>query len=307
MYGETIGGTMTNVQERVPTAAIAMPAGAPQPQVSQTGIGAANTAMVRSNDVIRRMQPQYAGVPVDLPPGRGSGIIQQLLNIIQQLLGALGFGGFFGGGFSGYPAGYGYGSEGPETYFQNADGASVGDPHLSFNGTTGFGTNDQSHFDSMAGHNDLLDSASFSGGYQISTSVTQPGANGVTYNQQATIGTNFGSTQVSLDNSGNAVVQENGQTFALANGQSYNLGNGETVTRNADGSVVVSDSNGMGGNITTTLRDNGKGVDVTAQASNVDLGGDLVNQAVPPPSPAPSPAPPQSPIIRPIVEPVLQY
>jgi hypothetical protein len=34
----------------------------------------------------------------------------------------------------------------------------------------------------------------------------------------------------------------------------------------------------MGGSITTTLSQNGHGVDVTAQANNVDLGGDLVNQ-----------------------------
>ena len=66
--------------------------------------------------------------------------------------------------------------------------------------------------------------------------------------------------------------------ISLANGQSYDLGNGETVTRNANGSLAVTDNNGMGGTITTTLSENGQGVDVTAQANNVDLGGDLLNQ-----------------------------
>jgi hypothetical protein len=130
----------------------------------------------------------------------------------------------------------------------------------------------------MNSHADLLDSDSFAGGYQISTNVTQPGANGVTFNQSATITTGFGSTQVSLDKNGTATIQENGQSIALANGQSYDLGNGETVSRNGDGSVVVTDNNGIGGTITTTLSENGQGVNVNAQAGNVDLGGDLLHQ-----------------------------
>jgi hypothetical protein len=267
---------MTNVQERVPTAAIAVPAGMPQNTLNQPAIGAPHAAMLRSSDTIRRIPPRFIGMPIDSPPvggiGYGNGIVAQLLNIIQQLLSALGFGGIFGGS-----GGYGFGQQGLQTYFQNANGASAGDPHLSFNGTTAAGASSQSHFDSMTGHSDLLDSDSFAGGHQIATSVTQPNANGVTYNRQATISTGFGETQVSLDNSGNAFIEQNGQSFTLGNGQSYNLGNGETVTRGADGSVVVTDTNGMGGQITTRLRENGQGVDVNTQASNVDLGGDLVN------------------------------
>jgi hypothetical protein len=274
---------MTNVQERGPSGTIAITAATQQP-ATQAAIGTSTGAMLQPSDTIRRLfqQPQqqqsslYTTGP--LQPGGGNSIIQQLLNIIQQLLSALGLGGLGGGLGSIFGNGNSWNApQGNEQYFQSATGSSVGDPHLSFNGTTGAGGNDTTKFDSMSGHSDLLDSDSFAGGYQISTGVTQPGANGVTYNQQATIATNFGNTQVCLDKNGNATIVQNGQTITLANGQSYDLGNGETVKRNADGSVVVNDSNGMGGNITTTLSVNGQGVNVNTQASNVDLGGDLLN------------------------------
>lgn len=275
---------MTNVQERGVTGTIAPASPAPQQRIHQAAIGTSRAAMLRSPDSIRRLTPQSMlnGANYQFP-GAGGGIvsgggmntiIQQLLSIIQQLLSALGLGGLGGlGGGNSWS-----GPQGPQTYFQNANGASAGDPHLSFNGTSGTGSNQNTHFDSMTGHSDLLDSDSFAGGYQISTSVTQPGANGVTYNQQATITTNFGGAQVSLDKDGNAAIVQNGQSLSLADGQSYDLGNGETVTRNSNGSVVVTDNNGMNGSITTTLSSNGQGVDVNTQANNVDLGGDLLNQ-----------------------------
>lgn len=264
---------MTNVQERAVRGTALGTAASQQPR-SGTAAGTPGAAMLRSADGIRRLSPQSLNMAQDLltlPPsiiggGFGGGmtsIIQQLLNMIRQLLSALGMGGQ---------------PQSDEQYFQSADGSSVGDPHLSFNGTNGLGGNESTHFDSMSGHTDLLDSDSFAGGYQISTSVTQPGANGVTYNQQATISTDFGNTQVSLDKNGNATIAQNGHTISLANGRSYNLGNGELVTRNANGSVCVTDDNGMGGTITTTLSANGHGVNVNAQAQNVDLGGDLLGQ-----------------------------
>lgn len=280
---------MTNVQERGLSGTIAMTAGTPQPG-TQAAIGTSTGAMLQPSDTIRRLfaQPQQSSFYTTGPlqPGGingggtgGNSIIQQLLNIIQQLLSALGLGGL-GGGLGGlFGNGNSWsGPQGDEQYFQSATGSSVGDPHLSFNGTTDTGNNDTTKFDSMTGHSDLLDSDSFSGGYQISTGVTQPGANGVTYNQQATIATNFGNTQVSLDKNGNATILQNGQPINLADGQTFALGNGETVTRNTDGSVVVADNNGMGGSLTTTLSVNGQGVNVNAQASNVDLGGDLLSQ-----------------------------
>lgn len=271
---------MTNVQERGVTGTIALAAPAQQQRTNQAAFGTSRAAMLRSPDSIRRLSGQSMNYGTNyLPVGGGFGggmntIIQQLLGIIQQLLTALGLGGL--GGLGGGNAWNG--PQGPETYFQNASGASVGDPHLNFSGTNGTGSTQNAHFDSMIGHSDLLDSDSFAGGYQVSTSVTQPGPSGVTYNQQATIATNFGGTQVSLDKDGNASIVQNGQTLSLADGQSYDLGNGESVTRNSNGSVVVTDNNGMNGSITTTLSENGNGVDVNTQANNVDLGGDLLGQ-----------------------------
>lgn len=153
-----------------------------------------------------------------------------------------------------------------EQFFSSASGASVGDPHLSFNGRT---------WDNMGSQPDLLHSDSFDGGYQLSTQTTPPAANGVTYNQQATVTTGNGATHVSLDKDGNATIDQNGYQYSIAPGQTMDLGNGELVARNADGSLQVTCSNGNGGQITTTMRSNGTGVDVSTTANNVDLGGTL--------------------------------
>ena len=278
---------MNNVYERPPAASIALPATELQPRANQESTSPARTGIARRGDTVRRLMQQHitplpilphggaGGTSGSLPVAGGSGIVQQLLGIIEQLLSFLGLGNLGGGLFGGNP--YGSPATG-EQFFQSAAGTSAGDPHLGFNGTTANGANQHAAFDSMTGHDDLLDSDSFSGGYQIATSVTQPGANGVTYNRQATISTNFGDTQISLDDGGNATVVQNGQPIHLANGQRFDLGNGETVSRSANGSVVVTDNDGLGGSITTTLSENGNGVDVSARASNVDLGGDLLTQ-----------------------------
>jgi hypothetical protein len=192
--------------------------------------------------------------------GGMNGMLSQLMALLQQLLSALG----------------GQGN-GAQPFYNSAQASSTGDPHLAFNGTTAAGTQ-QASFDSMNDQPDLLDSNSFRGGYQIGTSVTPAGANGVTWNRQAAVTTNFGGTQVSLDNQGQALVQRNGQSTTLAAGQSMQLGRGESVTRNSDGSLVISDNNGSGGYITTTLRDSGPGVDVSVDANAVALGGDLVRR-----------------------------
>jgi hypothetical protein len=192
--------------------------------------------------------------------GTVNALLSQIMNVLQQLLSAIG-----GQGNTAQPL------------FSSAQASSTGDPHLAFNGTTVAGTQ-QSHYDSMDDHPDLLDSNSFRGGFQIGTSVTAPAANGVTWNRRAAVTTNFGGTQVSLDNQGNALVLRNGKSVNLAAGQSLQLGRGETVTRNGDGSLVISDDNGSGGYVTTTLRDSGPGVDVSVDARGVALGGDLVRR-----------------------------
>jgi hypothetical protein len=192
--------------------------------------------------------------------GTVNSMLSQIMNLLQQLLSALG-----GQGNTAQPL------------FSSAQASSTGDPHLAFDGTTGAGTQ-QSRFDSMNDQPDLLDSDSFQGGFQIGTSVTPPGANGVTWNRQAAVTTNFGRTQVSLDNQGQATVLRNGKSLSLAAGQSMQLGRSESVARNTDGSLVISDDNGSGGYVTTTLRGNGPGVDVSVDAHAVTLGGDLVRR-----------------------------
>lgn len=190
----------------------------------------------------------------DAMTGGAMGLLSQLMEIIQQLLSSFG-----------------------QTNFGNASASSTGDPHLAFVGTDCSGNAHDAHWDSMQSHKDLLDSSSFDGGYRISTQVTQPGANGVTYNREATVITNFGNSRVSLDNAGNATIASGGRSFSVANGQTIDLGDGETVSRNTDGSLAVTEQNGLGGTITTHLSENGPGVDVNVQAQDVDLGGDLVS------------------------------
>lgn len=249
---------MTTVQDRLP-GAIAPLANGPFSEGNTLAIGGLPVAA--GDDSIRRF-PR----PTLPHPGIGgpAGLIQQLLAIIQQLLSMLGL----GSGLS-FP-------NGAQTYFQNADASSTGDPHLAFNGTDLSGNAQHAHFDSMSGHADLLDSDSFAGGYGIATLTTQPGANGVTYNERATVSSDYGRTQVSLDKGGDAYVLQNGRRFSVDPGRSYDLGNGESVTRRADGSLEVRDRNAEGGSIVTLLTENGQGVDVHAHAYGVDLGGDLL-------------------------------
>ena len=219
-------------------------------------------------DAMSRLRRPENG-PADtgfLPFGAGSDLVSRLLNIIRQLVSMVGFGQQQGTA---------------QQHFANASASSTGDPHLSFDGADGAGNARHAKFDSMTSHADLLHSSSFSGGFGISTQVTQPGANGVTYNREATIGTNFGRTAIELDSAGNATIRENGRTQTIAAGQDYDLGDGERVSRLPDGSLTVVDENALGGNITTRLTENGAGVDVNVQAQNVDLGGDLLQAAAP--------------------------
>ena len=75
--------------------------------------------------------------------------------------------------------------------FQNVMLASVGDPHLGVTGTElnadGSTASVNSNFDSMTGHADLFSTRDFGDGFHVSTTVTQPGANGVTQNASATV------------------------------------------------------------------------------------------------------------------------
>jgi hypothetical protein len=178
-------------------------------------------------------------------PANALNMFGQLGSMFQQM---------FGGASPNY---------GSEQYYSSASGGSVGDPHLSFNGST---------WNDMNSEPDLLHSDSIRGGYQLSTQTTTPNASGVTYNQSATVTTHNGATQVTLNNNGNATITQNGVTSNLSPGQTVQMGN-ETVMQNQDGSLQVTCTNQNGGQITTTMRQNGNGVDVNVAASNVDLGG----------------------------------
>lgn len=248
---------MNNVQERLTAAAIGPLVSDAPGEASLTQRPADLPFRSMSGDAVNLLQRPMSGT---MNAGAMS-IFAQLVGFIQQLLSSFGGSG--------------------RSYFQNATAASTGDPHLAFDGTDAHGNAHHARFDSMQGHKDLLDSSSFSGGYRISTQVTQPAANGVTYNREASISTDFGNTRVSLDNSGNARIVSNDRTIALAQGQTVDLGDGESATHNNDGSLTVTDSNGFGGTIATRLSENGAGVDVNVQSQNVELGGDLVNAAPP--------------------------
>lgn len=219
------------------------------------------------NDTVSQWLPAPASGS-QAPPAGLWDALQQLFGMLSQMFGQ--------SGTSGSGA-YGTGESG-EQFFNNAQASSAGDPHLSFSGSTNGGS-EQSHFDSMTGHGDLLSSDSFNGGYQLSTQTTSPGANGVTYNQSATVTGNYGNTSVTLDKNGAATLTRDGQTTQIADGQRIALGNGEFVQRGQDGSLTISDRNRQGGSIETTMRLNGQGVDVSVQAHRVDLSGDLPQTA----------------------------
>lgn len=167
---------------------------------------------------------------------------------------------------------------GGEQRFGHATASSVGDPHQSFHGTTSGGNVIDGHWDSMTSHDNLLSSKSFDGGYRIATTVTQPGPRGVTTNDHVSVTTNCGNTNVTMNKDGSYEVSAFGHHIDLIVGKATHVNDGELVTKNADGSLTIDDSNGHGGTIATTLRSTGGGVDVNTMADNVDLGGYLVDK-----------------------------
>jgi hypothetical protein len=244
--------------------------------------------------------------------GSLTGVLQQLMQMLQSMMGygcssPYGSGSCspYGNGYPSYGNGYAsYGSGCPpngsgncvygnERYFQNATGASDGDPHLSFDGT---------RWNNMASQPDLLSSNSFAGGFRISTQVTPENAKGVSWNQSATISLNNGATTVSMNDNGEASITSYGQSIALAKGQTLQLGDGESVTYEQNGSLTVTAQNDNGGRIQTALTPQGNGVNVDVTAHDVNLGGALVNgyeQRQQGPSPIDWPNPISNPIIQP--------
>jgi hypothetical protein len=234
--------------------------------------------------------------------GYGQGVFGPLMGVLQQLMQTLQS--LMGYGCSPYGGGNGVNCPpyGNERYFQNAVGASDGDPHLSFNGD---------RWNNMASQPNLLNSDSFAGGYQISTQVTPPNAKGVTWNQCATISLNGGATTVSMNDQGQPAITNYGQSISIGRGQTLQLGNGESVTCEQNGSLRVCAQNGRGGRIDTTLTAQGKGVNVDVTAHDVDLGGALVNGYEREPrlgrEPLPQPFPVPPPIVSNPIEPPITH
>ncbi len=171
--------------------------------------------------------------------------------------------------------------------FEDVDVSSTGDPHLAAVGTReGGGGGVDAHWDSMASQNDLVHSTQIDGGYRVSTSVTQRGANGVTSNQSATVHANFDQDAVTMNRDGSFGVYDNGQEVRLNKGESAVLSGGEMVSENQDGSLLVSARSATGGTIATTLRATGAGVDVTTHAHEIAVGGEAIEHAAPGRGPA---------------------
>ena len=196
------------------------------------------------------------------------GILAQLASQVQQSIARL------GSAILGSPSA----NAGTAT-FQNVNLASVGDPHLGVNGTElnadGSTASVSSNFDSMIGHADLFSTRDFGDGFHVSTTVTQPGANGITQNASATASMDFGRESVTMSNDGTISVTDHGQAVSLSAGQTVALSGGQHVSEAADGSVSISE-NGFGESLTTTFAANGGGVNVTAQGQNITLAGDLI-------------------------------
>jgi hypothetical protein len=209
-----------------------------------------------------------------------AGILTGLVSLLQQLVGS------FLNQSPTQPASQQQpcAAPGQQQRFENVDVSSTGDPHLAAVGTregAGGGGAVDAHWDSMTSQNDLVHSTQIDGGYRVSTAVTQPGANGVTWNQSATVHANFDQDAVTMNADGSFAIYDNGSEVRLGKGESAALSGGETVSENQDGSLLVSARSATGGTISTTLRSNGQGVDVTTHAHEIAVGGDAIAHADP--------------------------
>jgi hypothetical protein len=204
-------------------------------------------------------------------------LLQSIVGLLGQLVGAFTNGLAAASGTT--PPGTQPGTGGPQQRFADVDISSTGDPHLAETGTRRTADGSQAvdeHFDSMTSHDDLVSSRAIAGGYRVSTAVTQPAANGVTWNESATVRTNFDQDSVTMRRDGTFSIIDGDQFVDLGKGETATLSGGETVTENADGSLVVAAAGQHGGTMTTTLRATGNGVDVTTHAHELAVGGDVV-------------------------------
>jgi hypothetical protein len=278
------------------------PSGAGSGGITVVGNGGVGAGALPPGNTIWRPMPPDTVQPVvtgflGAPQGAGQSAPQGTQSPLGGLAQAFQQGGFGGvmnsiiGALNNIITGIGnqvgeQNAEGSASQFvKNATFSSTGDPHLAETGTVSTTGNTQSvnsHFDSMTGHDNLISSQDFNGGYRVSTAVTQPNANGITLNASATVHTNNNQNNITMNNDGSVAITNNGQPVNLAPGQSTTLSAGEQVTRNTNGSLTVSEQNANGGSISTTMQTNGSGgVDVTTNVQNASVGGDIANQSAP--------------------------
>ena len=242
--------------------------------LSTTGVGNANGNTSGFGNLFGGTSASSASI---------AGILTGLVSLLQQLVGS-----FLNQNSTQTPSQQQpCARTGPQQRFENVDVSSTGDPHLAAVGTRegrGDGGAVDAHWDSMTSQNDLVHSTQIDGGYRVSTAVTQPGANGVTWNQSATVHANFDQDAVTMNRDGSFAVFDNGSEVRLGKGESATLSGGETVSENQDGSLLVSARSATRGTIATTLRSTGQGVDVTTHAHEIAVGGDAIAHAEPVPT-----------------------
>jgi hypothetical protein len=217
--------------------------------------------------------------------GSTNGMLNQIVSLLQQLVGSIGGGGAYAGGQAPLPYAPQQQQQPGSATFGNATLSSTGDPHLALTGTErnadGTTTQVNDRYDNMASQRDLFSTNDFGDAFRVSTTATAPSANGVTYNATATATMDRGRSSVSMGPGGAVSVMSNGNALSLGAGQSLTLAGGEVVSESAGGAVSIAEQNANGEALTTTFTYNGSGVDVNATASGgVTLGGSLVRHAV---------------------------
>ncbi|MEO9097957.1 MAG: hypothetical protein ABI346_07230, partial [Candidatus Baltobacteraceae bacterium] len=265
---------MLNVGNPLFGSPLASADGAPSGTAQGPAPAAFASARTAAGDNITPFGPAGSTIPID-PGGFGggsfglNGFLGQFMSMIQSAFSQLAqlFSQSFGGAI---PSSVGGGSGNNQQYFTNATASSVGDPHDTFNGTMLGGQVESGKWNNMSSHPDLLSSNSFPGGFRISTTVGAPNERGVTQNDSATITSNDGRNVITMNQNGTVAVTANGHTLELPVGRTISLGAGETATLEPGGKLSVTQTNGQGGSITTTLASNGKGgVNVEASAHDV--------------------------------------
>ena len=163
--------------------------------------------------------------------------------------------------------------------FQNFSASSVGDPHDACHATTANGSVLSNTWDNMQSHNDLLNSSSFQGGFQIASQTTAPNAQGITMNGQVSIATDYGTNHIALNADGDASISTNGHWQNLTPGSSIQLSGGTQVSEDTNQRVTVTENGINGATISAVMQANHQGgVDLHVTGQDISVGGYLASQ-----------------------------